>query len=78
MSKIKVLLVDDVYTTGARAQSAAWALQAAGASEVSLVVLARRLNPSFAPAAQKLWDELCGQPYSFAAAARAAVRGSWS
>jgi hypothetical protein len=40
-----VLLVDDVWTTGAAAQSAAWALRHAGASAVALVVLGRHVNP---------------------------------
>jgi len=42
-----VLLVDDTWTTGSRAQSAAIALQAAGAGPVALVVLGRHINRSF-------------------------------
>ncbi len=37
----RVLLVDDVLTTGATARAAAWALLHAGAREVHLVILAR-------------------------------------
>jgi predicted amidophosphoribosyltransferase len=39
-----VLLVDDTWTTGANAQSAAWALKRAGAGAVAAVVIGRHLN----------------------------------
>ncbi len=40
----RVLLLDDTWTTGSRAQSAATALKLAGASRVVIVVLGRHLN----------------------------------
>ena len=40
-----VLVLDDVWTTGSNAQSAALALRRAGASAVSVIVAARWLNP---------------------------------
>jgi predicted amidophosphoribosyltransferase len=40
----KVLLIDDTWTTGANAQSAAAALKAAGAQRVAVVVIGRYLN----------------------------------
>jgi predicted amidophosphoribosyltransferase len=40
----RVLLVDDVYTTGATASAAATALQAAGGGDVHVVTLARALR----------------------------------
>jgi predicted phosphoribosyltransferase len=40
-----VLLVDDTWTTGANAQSAAAALKRAGAGAVGAVVIGRHLNP---------------------------------
>ena len=43
----RILLIDDVYTSGARAQSAAFRLRAAGAEVVSLCVLGRRYNPDY-------------------------------
>jgi hypothetical protein len=39
-----VLLIDDTWTTGASAQSAASALKAAGAATVAIVVIGRHLN----------------------------------
>lgn len=44
----RVLLVDDVMTTGATAQAAALALLAAGAEEVRVLVVARTLPPGYA------------------------------
>jgi hypothetical protein len=41
-----VLLLDDTWTTGATAQSAAVALRAAGARHVAVVVLGRHLSPA--------------------------------
>jgi hypothetical protein len=42
-----VLLVDDTWTRGGHAQSAALALRAAGASRVSVLVAARWVNPEW-------------------------------
>jgi predicted amidophosphoribosyltransferase len=42
-----VLLIDDTWTTGASAQSAAAALKAAGAGAVAAVVIGRHLNPEW-------------------------------
>ncbi len=53
---LRILLVDDVYTTGARAQSAAFALMQAGAAAVHILVLGRRINPKFNAAAAALWE----------------------
>jgi hypothetical protein len=41
----RVLLLDDTWTTGASAQSAAMALRRAGATDVAIVVLGRHLTP---------------------------------
>jgi len=43
-----VLLIDDTWTTGSRAQSAAVALGEAGAGPIALAVLGRHVNRSFA------------------------------
>ncbi|MFE4827317.1 hypothetical protein [Streptomyces sp. NPDC056672] len=42
-----VLLIDDTWTTGSHAQSAAAALKAAGAGSVAVVVLGRHLNINY-------------------------------
>lgn len=52
----RILLLDDVYTTGGTAQSAASALQLAGAHVPGILVVARRLNIDFDPAVAKIWD----------------------
>lgn len=44
LSGLRVLLIDDTWTTGASAQSAACALKVAGAAKVASVVLGRHLN----------------------------------
>jgi hypothetical protein len=49
-----ILVLDDVYTTGATAQSAAHALRAAGAHVPAIVVIGRRLNPGVVPGVGEL------------------------
>lgn len=49
-----VLLIDDTWTTGARAQTAAAALLDAGASTVAGLVVGRFVNPSFGENAARL------------------------
>ncbi len=44
-----VLLIDDTWTTGGHAQSAAAALKAAGATTVALVVIGRHVKPWWVP-----------------------------
>ena len=48
----RVLLVDDTWATGARAQSAAMALRRAGARSVATIVIGRHLSPAQAPIAE--------------------------
>lgn len=69
----RIVVVDDVYTTGARAQSAVAALQDAGADVVALIALARRFNLDYAPQVETLWSELTSVPYTFPTAAQRAV-----
>ena len=63
-----VLLVDDTWTTGGRAQSAAVALHDAGAARVAVVVLGRHFDRDFGPgetyyrqakARKFTWDTCC-------------------
>lgn len=65
---VSVLLLDDTWTTGARAQSAAAALKLAGASTVGFVAIGRWFNVEFADNAKWLlrkrrvgwsWDYCC-------------------
>jgi len=61
----RLLLVDDVYTTGARSQSAASALTLAGAEVVAVVAIGRRVNPSWKPDVQAVWDRQAALTYNF-------------
>jgi predicted amidophosphoribosyltransferase len=63
-----VLLVDDTWTTGGNAQSAALALRAAGAAKVAVVVIGRHFDRGFrdcetyyqqAKAIRFTWDSCC-------------------
>lgn len=42
-----VLMVEDTWTTGARAQSAAFALREAGAARIALIVIGRHIRPNW-------------------------------
>jgi adenine/guanine phosphoribosyltransferase-like PRPP-binding protein len=52
----RILLIDDVYASGARAQSAAFALREAGAEVVALTVIGRRINPDYSLRAKDLYE----------------------
>lgn len=58
----RVLLVDDTYTTGARLQSAASALQLAGAITLAGIVVGRFVNPKRSPT---LWERVRSELYDF-------------
>jgi hypothetical protein len=59
----RVLIVDDVYTTGARINSAAYALRAEGICVVGAFVIARRVNPGYGASAQTFWDRQSAKPF---------------
>ena len=61
----RVLILDDVLTTGARSQSAAHALQAAGAKVPLIVVVARRINPDWRPETADWWARKLEVPFSW-------------
>jgi orotate phosphoribosyltransferase len=62
-----VLLIDDTWTSGANAQSAAGALKSAGAGAVAVLVIGRHVNEDYRNNAARLrslprpfnWD-VCG------------------
>ena len=63
-----VLLIDDTWTSGGHAQSAAAALKLAGAEHVAVVVIGRHFNPAYGPSSKYLraaqqtafdWDQCC-------------------
>jgi predicted amidophosphoribosyltransferase len=58
-----VLLIDDTWTTGASAQSAAAALQAAGAGRVAAVVIGRHLNRAWGDNDRRL--HALGEPFDW-------------
>jgi adenine/guanine phosphoribosyltransferase-like PRPP-binding protein len=60
-----VLIVDDTFTSGARAQSAASALTLAGAEVVAVVPIGRYLRPAFSQEAADLWERARAIPFSF-------------
>jgi hypothetical protein len=61
----RVLLIDDTYTTGATAQSAASALAIAGATVVAILPIGRVINPSFNQENKDYWERQRRMPFSF-------------
>jgi predicted amidophosphoribosyltransferase len=61
----RVLLVDDTFTTGARVQSAASALQLGGARVIAAVVTGRIINPGWNDACRELWARAGQAAFSF-------------
>jgi predicted amidophosphoribosyltransferase len=59
----RVLLIDDMWTTGASAQSAAAVLRAAGASYVAAAIIGRHLNVEYADNRHRL--ELLSRGFSW-------------
>lgn len=57
-----VLVIDDVWTTGSNAQSAALTLRAAGVAAVSMLVVGRWLNPRNTLTRRFIQNRLC-RPY---------------
>jgi hypothetical protein len=62
---LSVLLVDDTWTSGARMQSAASALQIAGADVVAAVAIGRVLDPNFNDANRIQVEQLRKQRFRF-------------
>jgi predicted amidophosphoribosyltransferase len=62
---MSVLLVDDTFTSGARGQSAASALQLAGAHVVAMVPVGRYIRQDFSPTAQTFWESARATRFDF-------------
>lgn len=62
---LKVVLLDDIYTSGAHAQSAASALSLAGATVVAIVTLGRVVRPEWTSAHRGAWEARLASPFSF-------------
>jgi predicted amidophosphoribosyltransferase len=61
----RVLLIEDTFTTGARAQSAGSALYLAGASAVAVVTAGRVVDPQWNDNCQKIWRYAAASTFSF-------------
>jgi hypothetical protein len=61
----RILLVDDTFTSGARAQSAASALNNAGATVAAIVPIGRVINPDFNEENEAYWRRQSKLPYAF-------------
>jgi phosphoribosylpyrophosphate synthetase len=62
---LTVLLVEDTFTTGARAQSASSALRLAGAARVSVLTVGRVIDPGHNDNCQRIWRQARAQPFDF-------------
>ncbi len=65
VSDRRVLLVDDTFTSGARAQSAASALQLAGAQVVAMVPIGRVIKADFSEESAELLRRARELPFDF-------------
>jgi len=71
----RVLLIEDMWVTGATAQSAAYALRSAGAEAVAILALGRYVDASYADDARRLIDQAMADPDRCAASCRAVIVG---
>lgn len=62
---LNVLIVDDTFTSGAAAQSAASAVRRARADVTAVVPVARYIKPAFSDLHQAFWDSAREQDFSF-------------
>lgn len=61
----RVLLIDDTFTSGARAQSAASTLALAGADVVAIVAIGRVVDPAFSETRREFWADRVESPFTF-------------
>lgn len=62
---LNILILDDTFTTGAAAQSAASSLQTAGGKVVAVVPVARYVKPAFSDVHQAYWEEARAHDFRF-------------
>jgi predicted amidophosphoribosyltransferase len=65
LSGQRVLLVDDLLTSGARLQSAGSALRIAGATVVAAVVVGRFIKPTHSESSRGLWARAAVREFNF-------------
>jgi hypothetical protein len=61
----RIVLIDDTFTSGARAQSAASALNNAGATVAAIVPIGRVITPSFGPHVEQYWKRQGASVFDF-------------
>jgi len=72
----RILLLDDVYTSGARAQSAAYALRSVGAEVAGLFIIGRRYNPGYSEQSAAVFEQQSAAPFTWSVGVRDATRTS--
>lgn len=66
LSGERILLVDDTFTSGARAQSAASVLNKAGGTVAAILPIGRVISPSYSPTSTEYWKKQNARLYDFA------------
>ncbi|TDD27017.1 phosphoribosyltransferase [Actinomadura sp. KC06] len=72
----RVLLLDDTFTTGARLQSAASVLTAAGAASVIAVVIGRVIDSTWNENCSRIWEQATATEFDFGRCSLCAGRTS--
>lgn len=62
----RLIVFDDVFTTGSQSQSLSSALQGRGADVPLILVIARRIDPGFNEAVGRVWDRQGSQVFDWA------------
>lgn len=65
LDRARVLLVDDTFTTGARAQSAASSPARAGARVVAVLTIGRVIDPDWNDNCREIWRHAEDRPFPF-------------
>lgn len=61
----RVVLIDDVYASGARLQSAAAAITEAGGQVAAAIVIARRINLGYDARVEEMWNRQSTMPFTW-------------